>query len=78
MGRKTRGSGQGCVDETGVPKAAKATIAPDGASRQEAAEYISAMLVGLRLLAHQTRLPFLAYLLGIAVEEANAEKSKRD
>jgi len=75
---KTRGSRQNCVEEPGVPKAAKSTIAPDGASRQETAEYIASLLESLRLLAHQTHLPFLAYLLGIALEEANSEKAKRD
>ena len=78
MGSKPRESRQNCVEENAVPKAAKPTIAPDGASRQEAAEYIAAMLESLRLLAHQTHLPFLAYLLGIALEEANSEKTKRD
>ncbi len=78
VGRKMRGSRQECADEPGVPKIAKPTIAPEGASRQEAAEYIAAMLVSLRLLAHETRWPFLVYLLGIALEEANSEKTKTD
>jgi hypothetical protein len=46
-------------------------------SRREAAEYIASLLEGLRLVAQQSRLPFLAYLLSIALEEANNEKSDR-
>ena len=45
--------------------------------RQEAAEYIATLLEGLRLVAHQAQLPFLAYLLSVALEEANTEKSER-
>jgi len=47
-------------------------------SRQEAAEYIAAMLDGLRRVANQAQLPFLSYLISVAVEEANNEKKKRD
>ena len=46
--------------------------------RQEAAEYISSLLEGLRVVAHQAQLPFLAYLISVALEEANIEKSERD
>ena len=59
-----------------------ASAAPrgDGSApkRQEAAEYISSLLEGLRVVAHQGQLPFLAYLIGVALEEANIEKSERD
>ena len=48
-----------------------------GPKRQEAAEYISTMLEGLRLVAQQAQLPFLAYLVSVALEEANDEKSER-
>jgi hypothetical protein len=44
---------------------------------QEAAEYIASLLEGLRLMAHQAQLPFLAYLISVALEEANNEKSER-
>jgi hypothetical protein len=47
-------------------------------ARREAAEYIASLLVSLRLVAHQAELPFLAYLIGVALEEANDVKSKRD
>lgn len=47
-------------------------------SRQEAAEHIAAMLDGLRRVANQAQLPFLSYLIRVAVEEANNEKKKRD
>lgn len=47
-------------------------------SRQEAAEYIAAMLEGLRQVASTARMPFLAYLINIALEEANLERAERD
>jgi hypothetical protein len=47
-------------------------------SRQEAAEYIASLLDGLRRVAHESQLPFLAYLISVALEEANIEKSRRD
>jgi hypothetical protein len=34
-------------------------------------------LEGLRLVAHQAHLLFLSYLLSVALEEANIEKSER-
>ena len=47
-------------------------------SRKEAAEYIASLLEGLRHLANQTQMPFLAYLLAMAQEEANTERAKPD
>jgi len=47
-------------------------------SAREAAEYIAFMLEGLRLVAFQAEMPFLAYLLCVALEEANSEKTKQD
>ena len=47
-------------------------------THQEAAEYIASMLEGLRLLAQNAQMPFLAYLINVALEEANNEKSNRD
>jgi hypothetical protein len=47
-------------------------------SRQEASEYIASLLEGLRRLAHESELPFLAYLISVALEEANSEKARRD
>jgi hypothetical protein len=44
-------------------------------TRQEAAEYISSLLEGLRVVAHGAQMPFLAYLLNVALEEANNEKA---
>ena len=44
-------------------------------TRQEAAEYISSLLEGLRGVAHSAQMPFLAYLLNVALEEANNEKA---
>ncbi|MGH6734733.1 MAG: hypothetical protein ACRECX_01435 [Methyloceanibacter sp.] len=45
--------------------------------RLEAAEYIASLLEGLRVVAQQAELPFLAYLISVALEEANNEKSQR-
>jgi hypothetical protein len=36
------------------------------------------MLEGLRLVAQNAQMPFLAYLINVALEEANNEKSNRD
>jgi hypothetical protein len=47
-------------------------------SRQETAEYIASLLDGLRRVANEARLPFLAYLISVALEEANTEKARRD
>lgn len=47
-------------------------------SRKEAAEYIGSLLKGLQSLAQEARMPFLAYLLTMALEEANTEKAKGD
>jgi len=47
-------------------------------SRQEAAEYIASLLEGLRRVAHESQLPLLAYLISVALEEANDEKARRD
>jgi hypothetical protein len=46
--------------------------------RREAAEYIASLLEGLRRVAHESELPFLAYLISVALEEANNEKARRD
>lgn len=47
-------------------------------SRTEAAEYIASLLEGLRVLAHNAQLQFLAYLITIALEEAKNEKALSD
>jgi hypothetical protein len=53
--------------------------APDAnPSRKEAAEYIAGLLEGLKLLAIDARLTFLAYLIGIAIQEAQDETSRPD
>jgi hypothetical protein len=46
-------------------------------SRLEAAEYIASLLDSLRGVASGAQLPFLAYLISVALEEANSEKSNR-
>ncbi len=47
--------------------------APD-MTRREAADYIAGMLGGLHSIAHRADLSFIAYLLAMALEEAQAEK----
>ncbi len=47
-------------------------------THQEAAEYIASLLEGLRQVASTARMPFLAYLISVALEEANIEKVPRD
>jgi hypothetical protein len=36
------------------------------------------MLEGLRQVAGSAKMPFLAYLINVALEEARLEKAKRD
>jgi hypothetical protein len=47
-------------------------------SRTEAAEYIGSLLEGLQSLAQEAQMPFLTYLLTMALEEAKTEKAKAD
>jgi nitrate reductase assembly molybdenum cofactor insertion protein NarJ len=44
-------------------------------NRQEAADYIAAMLESLGRVANGARMPFLAYLIDVAREEAKNEKT---
>jgi hypothetical protein len=44
-------------------------------SQQEAAEYLASMLEGLRGVANGAQMPFLVYLLNMALEKANNEKN---
>jgi hypothetical protein len=44
-------------------------------THQEAAEYIASLLEGLKLVCHSARMPFLAYSINVALEEANNEKT---
>ena len=46
-------------------------------TRPEAAEYIASMLEGLKSVASSGQMPFLAYLITVALEEANNEKTNR-
>jgi len=59
------------------PPAGGASSFNDGRelSRKEAAEYIASLLEGLRLVAHNAQLQFLAYLINVALEEAKNEKA---
>ena len=42
------------------------------------AEYIASMLEGLARVAGSAGMPFLAYLINVALEEAKVEKASRD
>ena len=44
-------------------------------THREAAEYVASLLEGLKLVAKSARMPFLAYLIAVALEEANNEKA---
>ena len=64
----------------GRPPAGGASPTSEGPdlSHQEAAEYIASMLEGLRQVAGGARMPFLAYLINVALEEANLQRAPRD
>lgn len=64
---------------TDRPQGLEAGASRDGTelSRTETAKYIVSMLEGLESLAKSAQLPFLAYLIDIAREEARAEKIRR-
>jgi hypothetical protein len=46
--------------------------------RREAADYNAGMLDGLKSIAHDSGLSFVTYLLAMAIEEAQAEKSREE
>jgi hypothetical protein len=48
-----------------------------GLTHQEAAEYIASLLEGLKVVAQNAQMPFLAYLVTVALEEAKNEKANR-
>jgi hypothetical protein len=47
-------------------------------TRREAADYIAGMLDGLHSIADAANLAFVAYLLAMAKEEAQAERARED
>ncbi|ODR98688.1 hypothetical protein AUC68_09880 [Methyloceanibacter methanicus] len=62
----------------GGAKARSAEAKEPDATREEVADYIASMLTSLRLLAHRKDMALLAYLIGVALEEANAQKAGQD
>jgi hypothetical protein len=60
-----------------VPEDGSSRARPD-MTRREAADYIAGMLDGLHSIAYAADLPFVAYLLAMAMEEAQAEKSRKE
>src|SRR5262245_13357982 len=47
-------------------------------SQKEVAEYIASMLESLARVAGSAGMPFLVYLINVALEEAKVEKATRD
>ena len=47
-------------------------------SQKEAVDYVASMLESLARVASSAGMPFLAYLINVALEEAKAEKTRRD
>lgn len=69
MGKGRRGGGDGIPDPS--QEAQRAT-------RREAADYIAGLLEGLKTVAKAAGLPFVAYLLAVTIEAAQAEKARDD
>ncbi|MEG6509749.1 hypothetical protein V6C03_12310 [Methyloligella sp. 2.7D] len=69
---KTRGE-KGSKDEQGE-KVDEAVFT----EKTDAAEYIASLLEGLRHVADGAELSFLAYLIGVALEEARSEQARGD
>jgi hypothetical protein len=47
-------------------------------THQEAADYIASLLEGLKSVAHGARMPFLAYLIKLALENVALEEAKNE
>ena len=62
----------------GGPPASGASPPEGQLSQKEAAEYIASILEGLTQVASEARMPFLVYLIKMALEEARLEKVQRD
>ncbi len=62
----------------GGPPAGGASPLEGQLSQKEAAEYITSILEGLTQVASEARMPFLVYLIKMALEEARLEKMQRD
>ncbi len=78
VGRGTE-LGNGRDTRRGGPSGSEKALAPGvsgGLGRREAAEYIAGLLNGLKEVADTAGLTFLTYLLAMALEEAQAEKSR--
>jgi hypothetical protein len=76
-GRKSRRGGPAGAGVQSPVGAGTVDEKPTLGSR-EAAEYVASLLEGLWLTAHRAQLPFLAYLISVALEEANNEKQKAE
>ena len=75
-GRDTRQDG--APGSKGAPPLGGSSGAGSNMTRREAADYIAGLLDWLKSIAHDAGLSFVAYLLAMAMEEAQAEKSRED
>lgn len=75
---KSGGTGQNRPSGARTTKSSRTKQLETDVSRKETADYIASMLESMQLLALKQQLPFLSYLIGMALEEANGQKAKRD
>jgi len=73
--RKNRAIRNGRVARSTSSAMSKSIEPGQGPTHQEAAEYIASLLEGLKQVAYSAQMPFLAYLITVALEEANNEKT---
>ena len=69
--------GRGKEPSASAEGGSRQDVTRQDASRQEVADHIASMLESMRRLAHQKDMSLLYFLIGAAVEEANAEKASR-
>ena len=72
---KGRRSGDGMPPR---PETSRDGSTAEAVTRREAADYIASLLEGLKILAKSAGLPFVAYLLALTIEAAQAEKAQDD
>jgi len=75
MGQEGRRSGDGMPPRL---ETSRDCSKAEAVTRHEAADYIASLLEGLKVLAKSAGLPFVAYLLAVTIEAAQAEKSQDD
>jgi hypothetical protein len=73
-GRETQHRGPAALPAENRASAVSSPAQDVELTRQEAAEFMALMLDSLKLLAQDAQLTFLAYLIGMALEEAPGRK----